>query len=61
MVKLVCQKKARELFHIHAGDTLIIVGDEERGLAIVPHNYMSTFFANLALFSEENTQDENGD
>lgn len=42
--QIVIPKKARELFQLNAGDTLIIVGDEERGLAIVPHNYMSQFF-----------------
>ncbi len=42
--QIVIPKKARELFHIETGDTLILVGDEERGLAIVPQNYMQGFF-----------------
>lgn len=42
--QIVIPKKARELFHIEAGDTLILVGDEERGLAIIPQNYMQGFF-----------------
>src|SRR5690625_291836 len=42
--QIVIPKKAREIFNIDAGDTLIIVGDEERGLAIVPENYMQGFF-----------------
>lgn len=42
--QIVIPKKARELFHIEAGDTLILVGDEERGLAIIPQNNMQGFF-----------------
>ena len=42
--QIVIPKKARELFHIEAGDTIIIVGDEERGLAIIPQSYMQGFF-----------------
>lgn len=48
--QIVIPKRARELFEIEAGDTLIIVGDEERGLAIVPKNYMKKFFIH---FKEE--------
>lgn len=42
--QIVIPKKARDLFRIEAGDTLIIVGDEDRGLAIVPQHYMEEFF-----------------
>lgn len=42
--QIVIPKKARETFNIKAGDSLIIVGDEERGLAIVPETYVSDFF-----------------
>lgn len=42
--QIVIPKKAREVFRIKAGDTLIIVGDEERGLAIIPQDYMHGFF-----------------
>lgn len=42
--QIVIPKRARELFHIEAGDSLILVGDEERGLAIIPQNYMQAFF-----------------
>lgn len=49
--QIVIPKKARVLFHIEAGDTLILVGDEERGLAIVPQNYMQGFFPPSVLLS----------
>ena len=34
--QIVIPKEARDLFDIHPGDTLIILGDVERGLAIPP-------------------------
>jgi len=55
--QIVIPKKAREIFNIDAGDTLIIVGDEERGLAIVPENYMQGFFPpNVVLDKKEGDQ-----
>jgi AbrB family looped-hinge helix DNA binding protein len=51
--QIVIPKKARELFHIEAGDTIIIVGDEERGLAIIPQSYMQGFFPPNVLVNKE--------
>lgn len=51
--QIVIPKKARELFNIEAGDTLLILGDEERGLAIVPQNYMQGFFPKSILLKQE--------
>lgn len=51
--QIVIPKKARELFRIEAGDTLIIVGDEDRGLAIVPQQYMHGFFPPGVLLDPE--------
>lgn len=34
--QIVIPKEAREMFGIHPGDTLVILGDEKRGLAIPP-------------------------
>ena len=42
--QIVIPKKARDVFHIKPGHTLIVVGDDERGLAIIPENYMKHFF-----------------
>ncbi len=33
--QIVIPKKAREVFSIHPGDTLLVLGDEKRGIAIV--------------------------
>lgn len=42
--QIVIPKKARDVFHIKPGHTVIVVGDDERGLAIVPETYMNNFF-----------------
>ncbi len=34
--QIVIPKQARELFEIHPGDTLLLLGDEHRGIAILP-------------------------
>lgn len=34
--QIVIPKKARELFNINPGDTLILLGDEQLGIAIPP-------------------------
>lgn len=47
--QIVIPKKAREIFHIKAGDKLLVLGDEERGLAIVAQSDLEKFFGALAL------------
>ena len=42
--QIVIPKKARDVFHIKPGHTVIVVGDDERGLAVVPESYMNVFF-----------------
>lgn len=34
--QIVIPKQAREIFNINPGDTLVILGDEKRGIAIPP-------------------------
>ncbi|WP_042351095.1 helix-turn-helix domain-containing protein [Bacillus massiliigorillae] len=51
--QIVIPKKARELFKIASGDSLIVVGDEDRGLAIVPQSYMQMFFEQAAFRPDE--------
>ena len=36
--QIVIPKKAREIFRINPGDSIIIIGDEDRGLALAPEN-----------------------
>lgn len=34
--QFVIPKQARELFHLQPGDEILVLGDEERGIAILP-------------------------
>ena len=49
--QIVIPKQARELFGIKPGDTLILFGDETRGIAIPPKQTLSALFS--AAFEEE--------
>lgn len=48
--QIVIPKQAREVFDISPGDTLVLLGDEKRGLAL-PLKSMFTDFAH-AVFDE---------
>lgn len=50
--QITIQKKCREIFNIKPGDLLIVLGDEEQGIALVKSGF---FFEldNLALFPRE--------
>lgn len=39
--QIVIPKQARDIFNIKSGDTLILLGDEEKGIAIPPKNMFS--------------------
>jgi AbrB family looped-hinge helix DNA binding protein len=51
--QIVIPKQARELFGIHPGDTLLILGDEDRGLAIPRKESSSEWFAQIFGKKEE--------
>ena len=42
--QIVIPKQAREVFDIHPGDTLILLGDIDRGIAIPPKVSFSEIF-----------------
>lgn len=50
--QFVIPKEAREVFGINPGDTLILLADEEKGIAIPPkklyHEYFSKVFSDEA-------------
>ena len=50
--QIVIPKQARALFGIQPGDTLILLGDEKRGIAIPPKNTLNHLFE-IALPAEE--------
>lgn len=48
--QIVIPKQAREIFGIHPGDTLLLLGDEKQGIAIPP-KYALTKYADI-IFAE---------
>lgn len=50
--QIVIPKEARQMFDIKPGDTLIILGDEKRGLAIPPKKQFSELMR--TVFDREN-------
>jgi len=48
--QIVIPKQARDLFNIKPGDTLLLLGDKERGIAIPNKGLFSDLFA--AAFEE---------
>ncbi|MBD5550180.1 MAG: AbrB/MazE/SpoVT family DNA-binding domain-containing protein [Lachnospiraceae bacterium] len=42
--QIVIPKQARDIFEIKPGDTLLILGDEERGIAIPPKGAFAELF-----------------
>lgn len=41
--QIVIPKKARDIFKIEPGDTLLVLGDEKKGIAIVKADIMKKF------------------
>ena len=50
--QIVIPKQARDLFQIKPGDTLLILGEKDRGLAIPPKGAFSDLFK--VAFQENN-------
>ena len=50
--QIVIPKQAREMFDIKPGDTVLLLGDPARGIAIPPKGTMTEIFN--ATFAEEN-------
>lgn len=55
--QFVIPKEARELFDLQPGSSILVLGDEQRGLAILPKKqqgaYISRIFADLEANVEE--------
>ena len=45
--QFVIPKEAREVFDIHPGDTLVLLGDLKRGIAIPPKSTFSKFMTDI--------------
>lgn len=55
--QIVIPKRARDMFAIEPGDTLLLLGDVERGLAIVPYAQYADM-AKAILDSREEQEEE---
>lgn len=53
--QIVIPKQARDIFEIKPGDTLLILGDEERGIAIPPKGAFAELFG--VAFQEKDGED----
>lgn len=53
--QIVIPKKAREIFDIHPGDNLILLGDKKRGLGIPPKAMFNKLIARI--FEEDDPDD----
>ncbi|HKM34564.1 MAG TPA: AbrB/MazE/SpoVT family DNA-binding domain-containing protein [Lachnospiraceae bacterium] len=51
--QFVIPKQAREIFHIKPGDTLVLLGDEKRGIAIPPKSSFAEFAASIFVGEDE--------
>ena len=56
--QIVIPKQARELFDIKPGDTLVLLGDEKRGIAIPP-KAMFASFAHAVYETEDDNNESN--
>ena len=55
--QIVIPKEAREVFGISPGDTLLLLGDEKKGIAIVKNDvYLK--FAKAILKAQEESEEE---
>ena len=45
--QFVIPKEARDLFDLHPGDEILVLGDDERGIAIMPKAQQREFIAKL--------------
>lgn len=58
--QIVIPKHARDVFEIKPGDTLVILGDEKKGLAIPPKSMFAQFAsAVFETYTENDGEQEN--
>ena len=54
--QIVIPKQARDIFEIKPGDTMLLLGDEERGIAIPPKGAFAELFG--VAFQEKDSESE---
>lgn len=54
--QFVIPKEARDLFDLQPGSTILVLGDEKRGLAILPREMQSEYISRI--FSELDSEED---
>ncbi|ROR23911.1 AbrB family looped-hinge helix DNA binding protein [Mobilisporobacter senegalensis] len=54
--QIVIPKKAREIFNINPGDSLLVLGDEEQGIALAQYDRLMNFIE--AVYKAEDCSEE---
>ena len=57
--QIVIPKKARDVFGIEPGDSLVLVGDEKEGLAIITNERVSRMLQNILKEDADDDSDTN--
>ena len=55
--QIVIPKKARDIFDLHPGDQLLVLGDEERGIALVKASELQTFASEVLKAMRKETEE----
>ncbi len=50
--QFVIPKEARDIFELHPGNEILVLGDTERGLAILPKSKQADIIANIFIPDE---------
>jgi AbrB family looped-hinge helix DNA binding protein len=56
--QIVIPKEAREIFHIKPGDSLLLVGDESQGIAIIQNDIVEQFFRSIMNDNKEKKEEK---
>lgn len=56
--QIVIPKEARDIFGIHPGDTLLLLGDEARGIAIVKNDAFLSIAETILQANSPDSEDE---
>jgi AbrB family looped-hinge helix DNA binding protein len=59
--QIVIPKEARDVFDIHPGDTVLLLGDEKKGLAIAKGNMFAGLFSQVLGSQEMEDETDGGD
>ena len=51
--QFVIPKEARELFELHPGDEILVLGDKDKGLAILPKQKQEAFISQIVREASE--------